>query len=196
MKINLSKSIINLRNKSIEEAIKKKSILNVKNLKKIKDLKKICEYKSKGNGKESDALLNNNKLHKVNNKENARDDNEELHERDRKLLFENFFSFIEYSHFDKLFIWLSKCSKYMDLNYKLDNGDTLLHLCVKYSVPHYIITFLLSHGLNINSQNNEGDTALHLAVKSQKYKTIDLLIKLGASEYIYNKKHQNCWECL
>ena len=36
MKINLSKSIINLRNKSIEEAIKKKSILNVKNLKKIK----------------------------------------------------------------------------------------------------------------------------------------------------------------
>ena len=196
MKINLSKSIINLRNKSIEEAIKKKSILNVKNLKKIKDLKKICEYKSKDNGKESDALFNNNKLHKVNNKENAGDDNEEVHERDRKLLFENFFSFVEFSQFDKLFIWLSKCSKYMDLNYKLDNGDTLLHLCVKYSVPHYIITFLLSHGVNINSQNNEGDTALHLAVKSQKYKTIDLLIKLGASEYIYNKKHQNCWECL
>ena len=196
MKINLSKSIINLRNKSIEEAIKNKSILNVKNLKKIKDLKKICEYKSKDNDKESDALFNNNKLHKVNNKENAGDDNEEVHERDRKLLFENFFSFVEFSQFDKLFIWLSKCSKYMDLNYKLDNGDTLLHLCVKYSVPHYIITFLLSHGLNINSQNNEGDTALHLAVKSQKYKTIDLLIKLGASEYIYNKKHQNCWECL
>ena len=84
----------------------------------------------------------------------------------------------------------------MDLNYKLDNGDILLHLCVKYSVPHYIITFLLSHGVNINSQNNEGDTALHLSVKSQKYKTIDLLIKLGASEYIYNKKHQNCWEYL
>ena len=84
----------------------------------------------------------------------------------------------------------------MDLNYKLDNGDTLLHLCVKYSVPRYIIEFLILHGININSQNNEGDTALHLAVKSQKYKIIDLLIKMGASEYIYNKMHKNYWECL
>ena len=125
-----------------------------------------------------------------------KENNEEVHQRDKKILYEYFLSCVEFSLYDKLFHWLKKSSKYMDLNYQLDNGDTLLHLCVRHSVPHYIFRFLVSHGVNINSQNNQGDTALHLAVKDHKYKTIDLLIKLGASEYIMNNMAKNCWECL
>ena len=78
----------------------------------------------------------------------------------------------------------------------MDNGDGLLHLCVRYSLPHYIYKYLIIHGVDINSQNNDGDTALHLAVQHHKYKTIDFLIKMGASEYIYNKNRKLCWECL
>ena len=91
---------------------------------------------------------------------------------------------------------MKRFSKYIDLTYKQDNGDTLLHLCVRHSLPFYFYKFLVNHGVNINSQNNEGDTVLHLAAKAHKYKLIDLLIKLGASEYICNQKKKNCWECL
>jgi ankyrin repeat protein len=55
---------------------------------------------------------------------------------------------------------------------------------------------LITHGVNVNAQNNQGDTVLHLAAKNHKYKTIDFLIKMGASEYIYNKMRKMCWECL
>ena len=204
MNLNLTKSILNFKNKNFEESLKYKTIPNLKNIKKIKDFKKkLLKNKTdkddNGNGN-NDELINNknlkNELNENGGGSDTKNDNEEVHERERRNIFIHFFTFVEFSHFDKLYNWLLKCSKYMDLNYKLDNGDTLLHLCVKYSVPRYIIEFLILHGININSQNNEGDTALHLAVKSQKYKIIDLLIKMGASEYIYNKMHKNCWECL
>ena len=84
----------------------------------------------------------------------------------------------------------------MDLNYKFDNGDTLLHLCVRYSVPDYVIRYLIINGININEKNEHGDTALHIAAKNHKYKIVDLLIKMGASEYINNNQQKNCWECL
>ena len=124
------------------------------------------------------------------------ENNEDIHQRDRKLLFEHFISCVEFSEYDKLYHWLKKSGKYIDLNYKFDNGDTLLHLCVRHSVPHYLIKFLIINGININGQNNHGDTALHIAAKNHKYKTIDLLIKMGASEYIYNNQKKYCWECL
>ncbi len=235
MNFNLSKSIISLRNKNIQEALKNKSSFNLKKIKIKKELKKLYQYRRQSiipnsinikineneneNGNENE-LNNSNKSSQFNsintieenNSNNEKsilkkeekneeqnddnDDNDDIHENDRELIFEHFFSCVEYSEYDKLYNWLKEYSKYMDLNYKLDNGDTLLHLCVRYSVPHYIYEFLISHGININSQNNEGDTALHLAVKYQKYKTIDLLIKMGASENIYNKMQKNCWECL
>ena len=203
--INLSKNIINLRKNNVQD-FKNKIALNFEKIKPLRDLKKLCEDKNiekKENSDSSDLLeikksnniLNNNN-NDLNNIENMKDDNEEIHERDKKLIFEHFFTCVESYQYDKLLSWLEKSSKYMDLSPTLNNGDNLLHLSIKYSVPHYIIKFLITHGININSQNCEGDTALHLAVKNHKYKTIDLLIKMGASEYIYNKMHKKCWECL
>jgi hypothetical protein len=204
LNLNLTKSIINLGKEKLEEAIRNENAINLKNLQSLYSCKNnniefsdssdsfdFNLYNTKFSNKllqdKNDALLSHRSI---------KDNNEEVHQRDRKLLYEYFLSCVEFSLYDKLLHWLKKSCKYMDLNYQLDNGDTLLHLCVRFSVPHYIFRFLVSHGVNINCQNNQGDTALHLAVKDHKYKTIDLLIKLGASEYIINNMNKNCWECL
>lgn len=209
MKINLTKSIISLRGTKFGDILKNKNstnlkLINAKFKQKNNSIKEdksessdsyeynnnIKSYRNNNNRK----LSNNNKIYE--NKEQKLENNEDIHQRDRKLLFEHFISCVEFSEYDKLYYWLKKSGKYIDLNYKFKNGDTLLHLCVRHSVPHYLIKYLIINGININGQNNEGDTALHLAAKSHKYKTIDLLIKLGASEYIYNNQKKYCWECL
>ena len=202
MNINLTKNIINLRKINIEETLKNKKLFNINNLKKCnlnKIIKRYCnsssEY-SKASNKIIKKIINDNDNdnNSLNSNSSINDDNEEIHRRDKQLFFVHFFSFIKFSQYNKLYNWLKSYSKYIDLNYKLDNGDTLLHLCIRYSVPDYIIKFLIYKGVNINSQNNEGDTALHLAVKNHNYRSIDLLIKMGASEFIYNKMCKNCWE--
>jgi hypothetical protein len=204
LNLNLTKSIINLGKEKLEEAIRNENAINLKNLQSLYSCKNNnIEFSDSSdsfdfnlyNTKFSNKLLQD-KNEALLSHRSIKDNNEEVHQRDRKLLYEYFLSCVEFSLYDKLLHWLKKSCKYMDLNYQLDNGDTLLHLCVRFSVPHYIFRFLVSHGVNINCQNNQGDTALHLAVKDHKYKTIDLLIKLGASEYIINNMNKNCWECL
>jgi hypothetical protein len=209
MNINLTKSIIKLRGANFEDILKKKNSSNLKlinakpkqkNISIIEDISEssdsyeynnyIKSYKNNYN----QNINNNNKISE--NKEQKLENNEGIHQRDKKLLFEHFISCVEFSEYDKLYHWLKKSGKYIDLNYKFDNGDTLLHLCVRHSVPHYLIKYLIINGININGQNNHGDTALHLAAKNHKYKMIDLLIKMGASEYIYNNQKKYCWECL
>ena len=200
MNINLTQNIINLRNINIKEILKKLSIKNIKKNNFIKNIRKyndICnnyEYK-KNNKKLINTILKDNNNNIINSGRSIKDDNGEVHKRDKKILFEHFFSFVKFSQYKKLFNWFKEDGKYIDLNYKLDNGDTLLHLCVKHSVPDYIIQYVIYRGVNIDDQNNDGDTALHIAVKNHKYKTIDFLIKMGASEYIYNKMNKCCWEC-
>ena len=197
--INLSKNIINLRMGNIEEALKVRTSINLKILKNL-FRKNRKEYEHDESSEQNEGVSKNNKQFTLNNnkigiKNSIKGDNEEIHTRDKILLFNHFLYYVEFAEYDKLLYWLNKSSKYMDFNYKFKNGDTLLHLCVRNSVPLFIYKFLIAHGLNINIQNDDGDTALHLAVKGHKYQTIDYLIKLGASEYIYNKLRQNCWEC-
>ena len=207
LNLNLTKNIIKLRtSRNLEEPVKFKSPFNMKTLKllyngnikknEFSDSSDSLEYKKYNSKKfNNNFIKSNNQLHLYNNT-SIKDDNEEIHQRDKIILIWHFLYFVENSEYDKLLHWLKKSSKYMDLNYKFENGDTLLHLCVRHALPHYIYKFLISHGVNINSQNNQGDTALHLAVQNHRYKTIDFLIKMGASEYIPNKMRKFCWECL
>ena len=196
---NLTKSIINLRNLNIEEELNSKN----SNMKKLKNLKNLYN-KNKESSSSSDSFDYKKKSQKILRKKSSiiltdrtiKEDNEEIHQRYKKLIFDHFFSCVKYSQYDKLIRNLRKFSKYIDLNYRQDNGDTLLHLCVRYSLPYHFYKFLVNHGVNINAQNNDGDTVLHLAAKIHKYRLIDLLINLGASEYIYNKMEKNCWDCL
>ena len=205
MNINLTKSIIKLRGTNFEDIFKNKNNSNLKLINaKVKQnnnsnvMEDISESSDSYEYNNYIKSYRNNYNQNINNRitEGKEQNNEEIHLRDKKLLFEHFISCVEFSEYDKLYHWLKKSGKYMDLNYKFDNGDTLLHLCVRHSVPHYLIKFLIINGININGQNNHGDTALHIAAKNHKYKMIDLLIKLGASEYIYNNQKKFCWECL
>ena len=203
LNLNLTKNIISLRNpKNIRDILRNKTSLN---LNKIQELYTKKLKKSKELSDSSDASFDYKKYSKkfklstkklIFSNHTSEDEDDEIHQRDKILLFQHFIYFTKYSQYDKLLHWLKKSGKYLDLNYKMDNGDGLLHLCVRNSLPHYIYKYLIIHGVDINSQNNKGDTALHLAVQHHKYKTIDFLIKMGASEYIYNKNRKLCWECL
>jgi len=204
---NTTKNIIKLRETNLDDNHKKKNstsekLINVKIRQNNNSMKEDINESSKSN--EYNHYINSYRNNHINNNNKISgskdqiiiEDNEEIHHRDRKLLFEKFFTYVQFCDYDNLYNWLKKSGKYMDLNCKFDNGDTLLHLCVRFFVPLYLIKFLIINGININEQNNDGDTALHIAAKNHKYKMIDLLIKLGASEDIYNNQLKNCWECL
>ena len=200
LNINLTKNIIKLREPNFETELENRSKINLITEKESKS-NNIMEISDSSNSYEYNNYI---KSYKIDNKEHQnlssrgliQDDTQDIILKERRLLFEHFISFVQFSEYDKFYRLLKKSGKFLDLNYRFDNGDTLLHICVRHSVPHYLIKLLIFYGIDIDSQNNFGDTALHIAVKNHKYKTIDLLIKMGASEYIYNKKKKNCWDCL
>ena len=202
--LNLTKNIISLRNtKNIRDILRNKTSLNLNKIQQLynQKLKKSKEFSDNSSDsfdykKYSKKLNLSPKKLIFSNHSSEDEDDDEIHQRDKITLFEHFLYFTKYSEFDKLLHWFKKSGKYLDLNYKMDNGDTLLHLCVRFSLPLYIYKYLIIHGVNINGQNNDGETALHLAVQNHKYKIIDFLIKMGASEYVYNKNRKSCWECL
>ena len=205
LNLNLTKNIIRLREPNFETEIQNKSKLNLNtendsknnNIMEISDSSNSFEYNKYIKGYKTNRLNENISTHQnLSNIHLIYDDTQEMILKERKLLFEHFISLVQFSEYDKLYLLLKKSGKFLDLNYRFDNDDTLLHIFVRHSVPHYLIKLLIFYGIDINSQNNYGDTALHIAVKNHKYKTIDLLIKMGASEYIYNKSKKNCWECL
>lgn len=200
MNINLTKNIIRLREPNFETEIENRSKLNL-NTENESKINKIMDLSDSSNSYDYNNYVktyktNNNGQKNLSSRGLIQDDTQDIILKERRLLFEHFISLVQFSEYDKLYHLLKKSGKFLDLNYRFDNGDTLLHICVRHSVPHYLIKLLIFYGVDINSQNNNGDTALHIAVKNHKYKTIDLLIKMGASEHIYNKKKKNCWECL
>ena len=210
LNLNLTKNIIRLREPNFETEIQNKKKLNL-NLNSERDSynnnkNDIIEISDSSNSYENNNYIKSHRTNRLNNNNDGhqilshrdfiQEDPQEILLKERRLLFEHFISLVQFSEYDKLYHMLKKSGKFLDLNYRFDNGDTLLHICVKHSVPHYLIKLLVFYGADINSQNIFGDTALHIAVKNHKYKTIDLLIKLGASEYINNNRRKNCWECL
>ena len=69
------------------------------------------------------------------------DDNEEIHERDKKLIFKHFFTWVESYQYDKLLEWLEKYNNYIEKNIALNIGDNLLHLSVKYGFLIILLNF-------------------------------------------------------
>ncbi len=75
-------------------------------------------------------------------------------------------------------------AKGANVHIKLKNGDTLLHLATN---DEELLRTLIKKGLNVNEQNLEGNTALHIAA-GQNLATPQILIELGADQYIKNNK--------
>lgn len=76
------------------------------------------------------------------------------------------------------------------INFKDENGNTLLHLAVldSYDVFKNVLSKTeCSEAKCVNAQNREGDTPLHVAIKNDALDKIRDLIEAGAKTNIRNK---------
>jgi ankyrin repeat protein len=76
------------------------------------------------------------------------------------------------------------------LNYKDENGNTLLHLAVleSYDVFKKVLSKTECFEAKcVNTQNQEGDTPLHVAIKNNALDKIKDLVEAGAKTNIMNK---------
>lgn len=76
------------------------------------------------------------------------------------------------------------------MNYKDENGNTLLHLAVleSYDVFKKVLSKTeCSEAKCVNVQNREGDTPLHVAIKNNALDKIRDLVEAGAKTNIRNK---------
>jgi hypothetical protein len=99
--LNLTKNIINLRNVNINEALKSKTPLNLKNINNLitKKSKNVNEYDDSSDSFEYEKYRKkySNKNLVLNSNSSIRENNYEIHQRDRILLYEHFVYFVEFS---------------------------------------------------------------------------------------------------
>ena len=136
-----------------------------------------------------------NKITKIYNKNDLDANLDEINLLINKKYNQFLINYIINKNFDSLLFKIEKYYKYIDLNYKNEEGNTLLHLCIVNQIPINVIEFLISKGIDINCQNNNLDTPLHIACRNKSYSYINLLIKYRANEYILNNENKTCWEC-
>ena len=91
--------------------------------------------------------------------------------------------------------YYEKNKKYIDINQRLYDGNTLLLLCAREGNYH-ITKFLLEEKAEVNIVNNNGNTALHYAIGKQFYAIADILARYGAREDIKNIKGLTPWDCI
>ena len=60
-----------------------------------------------------------------------------------------------------------------------DYGNNLLHLAAQ-SGHASLISFALSHCVNVNAINVAGETPLHVAIEHDYVEIVDMLIRAGA----------------
>ena len=96
------------------------------------------------------------------------------------------------NQFFKLF---EKNKRYIDINEKLIEGNTLLIISSREGNLN-ITKFLCSQGIKVNIQNDKGNTALHYAIGNQFYSIADILTSHGAREDIPNNNGLLPWDCV
>ena len=120
------------------------------------------------------------------------DDDEEKKEND----FFNYLKLLlisgEIDHFNEYF---DSISKFININQKDENGNTLLILATLHG-HNTIVKNLLEKGAEINEKNNKGNTALHYAISQKYFSLADILTKFGAKEDIKNIFGLTPWECI
>lgn len=69
----------------------------------------------------------------------------------------------------------------LDINTKNWNGDTILHIAVRY-FDYYdrIFKYFISKGANINAKNDNGYTPLHVAAEKNIHWAAKILLERGA----------------
>ena len=85
---------------------------------------------------------------------------------------------------DKIF---NSLLKRLDINYKDDEGNSLLHLAAKYDNIK-ILKLLLNHGMDVNEVNCNDETPLFVAIKNDSCEVFDNLVDISD---IYKKNKEN-----
>ncbi|XP_058195784.1 ankyrin repeat-containing protein At2g01680-like [Rhododendron vialii] len=88
---------------------------------------------------------------------------------------------------------------------KLDRGETVLHLCVKYNkleALQALVQYLQSNDkelrmeILLNSEDHDGNTILHFAAALKQIDTIKYLLEIKSVKDRANVKNQNCFTAL
>lgn len=70
----------------------------------------------------------------------------------------------------------------LEINTKIWEGDTILHIAVRYFSSFYgrIFKYFISKGANVNAKNDTGYTPLHVAAEKNKHWAAKILLGGGA----------------
>jgi hypothetical protein len=126
-------------------------------------------------------------------------DNDNDNDNDVNKKEDDFFNYLkallvsgEIDYFNEYF---DSISKFININQKDENGNTLLILATSHG-HGTIVKNLLEKGVDINEKNNKGNTALHYAISQKYFSLADILTKFGAKEDIKNIFGLTPWECI
>lgn len=86
----------------------------------------------------------------------------------------------------------SLLSQGVAINHINHNGETALHLAVRYQQSW--VEWLLSKKANANVQNKQGQTPLHLAVEKGDEASVRLLVKYGANPKVLDSQKRSALE--
>ena len=172
-----SKSFVNLNKIKV---LKKKNFFNQYLIKTvdqtIKRMSSIKEYDIK--------------LSYVKNKQNSTNSYELCKE-----LYWGLYCLIIDRDYDLFVLKIEEFKNLIDINYKMYEGNTFLIVCAKEGCLK-LVKFLCKKNCDLNIQNEKGNTALHYAIANQFFDIVDVLIKYGAKEDIFNYKGLSPWDCI
>lgn len=78
--------------------------------------------------------------------------------------------------------------KKTNINYKFENGDTLLDLCLRKS-RYKAASWLIKHGITITERNRDKISSVRLAIEKGDLKVVDTMLEYG--KFNINEKDQN-----
>jgi hypothetical protein len=161
----------------------------IKKLRKIYDAIKLLKKKSM-----NEELPLDDDDDDDNDNDNGNDNDNDVNKKE-----DDFFNYLkallvsgEIDYFNEYF---DSISKFININQKDENGNTLLILATSHG-HGTIVKNLLEKGVDINEKNNKGNTALHYAISQKYFSLADLLTKFGAKEDIKNIFGLTPLECI
>ena len=93
-----------------------------------------------------------------------------------KLTFDIIIRVMEYSGKKSIRTAITSASKKV-LNSVDNNGDSLLHIGLRFGLDYDVLEVLLQRGVDVNKKNSDGDTPLDIALSlTTSYETVPLLV--------------------
>lgn len=95
-------------------------------------------------------------------------------------LHQQLFTLIKANHFPALIVFLNYYRDVIDINWKDESQNTVLHWTIGEGAIG-LTQLLLDHGADVNAVNAEGNTPLHWAIGEEQQPIAELLLDRGAN---------------